>query len=56
MEIKTEVKMWGIHTMDDGLFLKESLIALGWEEMGNLESIEKTRDAFKEAYINVYKD
>ena len=56
MDSKTEVKMWGIHTMDDGLFLQGNLIALGWEEMGSLEGVEKTREAFKEAYIDVYKD
>ena len=24
--------VWGIHTMDDPLFLNQNLIAIGWEE------------------------
>ena len=29
-------KIWGIHTMDDPLFLNKNLVAIGWEEMGDL--------------------
>ena len=28
--------LWGIHSMDDFLFLNQNLIALGWEEMEGL--------------------
>lgn len=28
-----EIKVWGIHTYDDNLFLKENVIAIGWEEI-----------------------
>ena len=31
--------VWGIHTMDDPLFLNQNLIAIGWEEMGDLSVI-----------------
>ena len=46
--------VWGIHTMDDPLFLNQNLIAIGWEEMGNLSAINTSRDAYKEKYIAVY--
>lgn len=48
--------IWGIHTMDDPLFLNENIIAIGWEEMGNLSDISASRDAYKEKYIAVYPD
>ena len=51
-----EIKVWGIHTYDDNLFLKENVIAIGWHEMGDLSLIEKDRDAFKAKYTEVYKD
>lgn len=46
--------VWGIHSMDDPLFLNHSLIAIGWEEMGDLSFINVSRDAYKEKYIDVY--
>lgn len=51
-----EKKIWGIHTKDDNLFLKDNLIAIGWHEMGDLSKIEANRDAFKEKYMAVYPD
>ncbi len=39
-----EIKVWGIHTYDDNLFLKENVIAIGWREMGDLSLIERDRD------------
>jgi len=51
-----EIKVWGIHTYDDNLFLKENVIAIGWHEMGDLSLIEKDREAFKAKYTEVYKD
>jgi restriction system protein len=56
MEISDEKRVWGIHTQDDTLFLHENVIAIGWKEMGDLSKLEKTRDAFKEHYIEVYPD
>lgn len=49
-------KIWGIHTKDDNLFLKDNLIAIGWHEMGDLSKIEANRDAFKEKYMAAYPD
>lgn len=51
-----EKKIWGIHTKDDNLFLKDNLIAIGWHEMGDLSKIEANRDAFKEKYMAAYPD
>lgn len=48
--------VWGIHTLDDNLFLNQDVIAIGWEEMGNLSMLEHTRDAIKEKYAEVYPD
>lgn len=49
-----ETKIWGIHTEDNSLFLKDNLIAIGWREMGDLSKIEANRDAFKEKYTVTY--
>ena len=46
--------VWGIHTMDDPLFLNQDLIAIGWEEMGDLSAIDPFRDAYKEKYLVAY--
>lgn len=48
--------VWGIHTMDDPLFLHQDLIAIGWEEMGDLSAIPISRDAYKERYAATYPD
>lgn len=50
------ITVWGIHTMDDPLFLNQNLIAIGWEEMGDLSVIGASRDAYKEKYIATYPD
>jgi hypothetical protein len=49
-----EKRIWGIHTQDDNLFLKNNVIAIGWSDMGNLNNIDANRDAFKEKYIQIY--
>ena len=51
-----DIRMWGIHTLSDQLFLKDSVIAIGWHEMGDLSAIEPTREAFKETYAAVKPD
>lgn len=48
--------VWGIHTMDDPLFLNQNLIAIGWEEIGDLSAVGTSRDAYKEKYNLVYPD
>ncbi len=47
-------KVWGIHTLDDYLFLKHNLIALGWKDMGDLSLIPDSRDDFKARYTEIY--
>lgn len=54
--VNEEKRIWGIHTQDDNLFLKNDVIAIGWNEMGDLNNIEANRDAFKERYAQVYPD
>jgi len=51
-----ERKIWGIHTQDDSLFLKNDVIAIGWSDMGDLSAINANREDFKEKYIQVYPD
>lgn len=49
-------KVWGIHTMDDNLFLNKNVIAIGWKEFGDCSKLESTREAYKNHYIKVYPD
>lgn len=51
-----EKRVWGIHTMNDALFLNDNIVAIGWRDMGDLKQIEGSRDAFKERYNKVYPD
>ncbi len=51
-----EKRVWGIHTMNDALFLNDNIIAIGWRNMGDLMLIEGNRDAFKDRYNEVYPD
>ena len=51
-----ENRVWGIHTLDDSLFLGKKVIAIGWKEMENLSALEPTRDAYKVKYSLVYPD
>lgn len=54
MNNNDEKRIWGIHTQDSGLFLKECVVAIGWKEMGDLSRLEANRESFKEYYQNVY--
>ena len=47
-------RTWGIHTQNDLVFLTESVIAIGWEELGDLSSLPKTKDAIKNKYQVVF--
>lgn len=51
-----EKKIWGIHTQDEALFLKDDKIAIGWKEIGNLKDIPANRDDFKAKYMQVFPD
>lgn len=46
--------VWGIHTMNDSLFLSQDLIAVGWDAMGDLSVIGASRNVYKEKYMEVY--
>jgi len=54
MEKTDEVRVWGIHTMNDHLFLNNNVIAIGWKEMGDLSRLPMSRDAFKERYLATF--
>ena len=49
-----EKKVWGIHTMDDNLFLNKNVIAIGWKEFGDCTKLEPTREAYKSHFIKTY--
>ena len=51
-----EKRVWGIHTKDDNLFVKGNVIALGWQQIGDLSLIAPDRESFKEKYIAAYPD
>ena len=51
-----EKKIWGIHTYDEALFLKDDKMAIGWKEIGNLREISANREDFKKKYVQVYPD
>lgn len=51
-----ETRVWGIHTTDEQLFLKENKIAIGWKEMENLKDIPATRDGFKKRFVQVFPE
>lgn len=47
--------IWGFHAkemMDERML--QGIIAIGWEELGDLSSIEKTREAYKAYYASVF--
>lgn len=50
----TEKRIWGIHTQDDSLFLRDNTIAIGWGAFGDLTHMENDREAFKKKYAKVY--
>ena len=51
-----EKRVWGIHMMDDFLFLNQSVMAIGWEKMGDLSLIPNSRESFKRSYVKTYPE
>lgn len=56
MQTTEDVRLWGIHTKDDDLFLQDQVVAIGWKKMGDLNRIENSREAFKNWYTKIYSD
>lgn len=52
----SDKKLWGIHTQDEALFLKQNKIAIGWKNMGDLRLIPASREDFKTKYFETYPD
>lgn len=52
--MENNARIWGIHTMDDSLFLNQNIIAIGWDAIDDLSRIEPTREAYKNEYIRAY--
>ena len=50
----TDIKVWGIHTDNDRLFLDNSIIAIAWHEIGDLSLIANDKEAYKEKYRQTY--
>ena len=51
-----EIRVWGIHTKDDGLFLKDKVIAIGWATVGDLSQIAPDSEAFREKMFKCYPE
>ena len=51
-----EKRVWGIHAVNDNLFLQKDLIAIGWRKVGDLSTVAASRDAFKERYNEAFPD
>ena len=51
-----DIKIWGIHTQDDRLFLDKNIIAIGWKEMGDLSKLEPNRESYKDKYSKIYTE
>ena len=55
-----ETIVWGIHGGREGradsLFMKKSVVAVGWPKMGDLSKIPATREAFRAKVQEAYPD
>ena len=47
-------KTWGMHSQNDLLFLSESVIAIGWEELGDLSRLPQNKEALRLEYQKVF--
>lgn len=58
MSMSSEQTIWGIHGgrlgVADSLFLKKNVIAIGWHEMGDVNSIAGDREALKAKIAETY--
>lgn len=54
--VENEIRVWGIHTKNDQVFLEHNVIAIGWQEIGNISSIASNRELIKDKYRETYKN
>lgn len=55
--MSNEIIMWGIHnTNNENMLLKNKVLALGWEEMGDLTKVKQDRESYYELYNKVYPE
>lgn len=54
--LSDDARVWGIHGKDDALFLEGGLIAIGWEEFGDLSGMPDDKAAFQGKYVSAYPD
>ena len=54
MATQDEKRIWGIHTLDDALFLTQNVIAIGWKKFGDCSKLEPNREAYKRHYLKSY--
>jgi len=50
--------LWGVHCVieEEALFRKQSVVAIGWREIGDLSVVKKDRDSFKSAYVKAWPE
>jgi restriction system protein len=51
-----EQRVWGLHCNEDIDLVGSRVAAMGWDELGDLHSLDATFDAFKEAMTSTYPD
>ena len=54
--LEQENRIWGVHTKQDDLFLGQNIVAIGWEETGDLSDIPQDRQDFKEHFLKAYPE
>lgn len=57
-ENKQSWVVWGIHCVleEERLFKDESVIAIGWRQMGDVSTLQKDRASFKKAYSKIWTE
>lgn len=54
--MENEKRIWGMHSQDDLLFLNQSVIAIGWDKLGDLSQITPNKEEIRKHYQTVYPD
>lgn len=53
-KVEENVKIWGIHCLNDQMLINDNVVAIGWSRMGDLKKLGDTREAFKNKYEDSY--